>query len=39
MNTLSEAFVWEVSTYEFTYNDVDYPDDGYVIGETIDCPP
>ena len=36
MNTLNEAFIWEVSTYEFTYNDVDYPDDGYVIGNTID---
>ena len=36
MNTLNEAFVWEVSTYEFTYNDADYPNDGYVIGDTID---
>lgn len=36
MKTLDEAFVWEVSTYEFTYIDADYKDDGYEVGATID---
>ena len=36
MKTLGEAFVWEVSTYEFTYYDADYKDDGYEVGNTID---
>ena len=36
MKTLDEAFVWEVSTYEFTYIDEECKDEGYEVGATID---
>ena len=36
MKTIDEAFVWEVSTYEFTYLDDEDKDEGYEVGETID---
>ena len=35
MKTLDCVYVWEVSTYEFTWNSEDAVD-GYVIGDTID---
>ena len=36
MKTLDEAFVWEVSTYEFTFIDKEDEDEGYEVGNTID---
>ena len=36
MKTIDSAYVWEVSTYEFTYLDDEDKDEGYEVGETID---